>query len=84
MGGAQSASPLPQSPVSSSPSGFPLQSRSLRGGEEVHQELLLQGHYPHGAWESPVELHEDFEPPQEAPKKSCFNSRRGYMVVQRG
>ena len=22
--------------------------------------------------------------PQEAPKKSCFNSRRGYMVVQRG
>ena len=41
---------------------FPLQSRSLGGGEEVHQELLSQRRYPHGAWESPVELHEDFEP----------------------
>lgn len=71
---------LPDSPPSS-PLAFPF--RGGVWGRGVHQERLSQGRPPHGAWESPVELREDCEPPGDT-LEMLFQQPPGDTLAQSG
>jgi len=47
----------------------------------VHEERLSQGRLPQGAWESPVELYEDCEPPGVI-LEMLFQQPPGHTLVQ--
>ena len=52
-------------------------------GVGVHQERLSQGRPPHGAWESPVELHEDCESPGDT-VEMLFQQLPGHTLAHPG
>ena len=65
---------------------YPFLAFPFRGGAwgwGVHEERLSQGRLPHGAWESPVELHEDWEPPG-VTLEMLFQQPPGHTLAQPG